>query len=152
MRTMFFQPLLPCDNMQSYERLQEWATTKLVVDCWSLLENSVTFLATHRWKLVDYHWRRPQAWLKFFGFMLNYYLFFFYCIGLMCHFKYFVLWFHIQYAEYWSSMYFGPYLDTANLHERRLPEKKLINLSKIQSDFVFLSRCKKFDIIPKIPR
>ena len=46
-------------------------------------------------------------------------------------------------------MYFGPYLDTVNLRERRLLEKNVIRLSKIQSDIVFLSRCKKFDIIPK---
>ena len=46
-------------------------------------------------------------------------------------------------------MYYGPYLDIVNLRERRLLEKNVIRLSKIQSDIVFLSRCKKFDIIPK---
>ena len=43
---------------------------------------------------------------------------------------------------------FGPSLDTKHLRERRNLELKYKKLSKTQSDIVFLSKCKKFDIVP----
>ena len=43
---------------------------------------------------------------------------------------------------------FGPSLDTKHLRERRNLELKYKKLSKTQSDIVFLSKCKKFNIVP----
>ena len=45
-------------------------------------------------------------------------------------------------------MNFGPILDTINLRERRLLEANIIKLHKTQSDIMFLTNCKKCDIIP----
>ena len=45
-------------------------------------------------------------------------------------------------------MNFGPILDTVNLHERRLLEANIIKLHKTKSDIMFLTYCKKCDIIP----
>ena len=43
---------------------------------------------------------------------------------------------------------FGPSLDTKHLRERRNLELKYKKLTKTQSDIVFLSKCKKFNIVP----
>ena len=43
---------------------------------------------------------------------------------------------------------FGPSLDTKHLRERRNLELKYKKLSKTQSDIVFLSMCKKCNIVP----
>ena len=45
-------------------------------------------------------------------------------------------------------MNFGPILDTVNLRERRLLEANILNLHKTLSDIMFLTHCKKCDIIP----
>ena len=45
-------------------------------------------------------------------------------------------------------MNFGPILDTINLRERRLLEVNIIKLHITQSDIMFLTYCKKCDIIP----
>ena len=44
--------------------------------------------------------------------------------------------------------FFGPSLDTKHLRERRNHELKYKKLSKTQSDIVFLSKCKKWNIVP----
>ena len=46
-------------------------------------------------------------------------------------------------------MNFGPILDTVNLRQGRLLEANIIKLHKTQSDMMFLTYCKKCDIIPK---
>ena len=45
-------------------------------------------------------------------------------------------------------IYFGPSLDTKHLRESRNLELKYKKLSKAQSDIVFLSKCKKCNIVP----
>ncbi|KAJ8047155.1 hypothetical protein HOLleu_06074 [Holothuria leucospilota] len=47
------------------------------------------------------------------------------------------------------SIMFGPHLDGASLHARRQHEKNLVKLARTRSDIVFLSQCKRLDIVPQ---
>ena len=45
-------------------------------------------------------------------------------------------------------MNFGPFLYTVILRDRRLLKANIIEMHKTQSDIMFLTYCKKCDIIP----
>ena len=45
-------------------------------------------------------------------------------------------------------MYLGPCLNGPQLHERRKLESNITKLSQTRSDIIFLSKCRKMDIIP----
>ncbi|KAJ8023275.1 hypothetical protein HOLleu_35642 [Holothuria leucospilota] len=47
------------------------------------------------------------------------------------------------------NMHFGPRRDTKPLHARRIHETTLKRLAQTRSDIIFLSNCKKLDIVPK---